>query len=49
MLPKMAFAGFASRYQQPTPAEGFEDITKVDFAFHGTDDERTHWSKYWIS
>ncbi|KAK4989687.1 DNA kinase/phosphatase Pnk1 [Elasticomyces elasticus] len=31
MLPRVAFAGFASRYREPTLKEGFQDITKVDF------------------
>lgn len=31
MLPKMAFSGFATRYQEPKVEEGFGDITKVDF------------------
>jgi bifunctional polynucleotide phosphatase/kinase len=32
MLPKVAFTSFAGRYREPTTKEGFEDITKVDFA-----------------
>lgn len=31
MLPKVAFTGFLSRYREPKPEEGFQDITKVDF------------------
>ncbi|TKA49887.1 hypothetical protein B0A49_11299, partial [Cryomyces minteri] len=31
LLPKIAFAGFLSRYREPTLQEGFQDITKVDF------------------
>lgn len=31
MLPKMAFTGFASRYREPTTAEGFAEIIKNDF------------------
>lgn len=31
LLPKSAFAGYQARYREPKVAEGFEDITKVDF------------------
>ncbi|TAQ85076.1 hypothetical protein B7494_g6595 [Chlorociboria aeruginascens] len=31
MLPRMAFTGFASRYQRPQLSEGFQDITEVAF------------------
>ncbi len=31
LLPKVAFTGFASRYQEPKIEEGFQDITTVDF------------------
>lgn len=48
-LPVMAFTGFAARYQPPTIEEGFEDITKIDFIFRGTEEEKQLWRKYWIS
>ncbi|RDW60769.1 DNA kinase Pnk1 [Coleophoma cylindrospora] len=31
ILPGMAFNSFTSRYQKPAPAEGFQDITEIDF------------------
>lgn len=31
MLPKLAFTGFASRFREPTLAEGFEEIIQIDF------------------
>lgn len=31
ILPSLAFRGFASRYQRPGIAEGFQDITEVEF------------------
>jgi bifunctional polynucleotide phosphatase/kinase len=49
MLPKMAFTGFASRYREPKLEEGFEDMTRIDFVFQGTDEEKALWSKYWIN
>lgn len=32
MLPKLAFTSFASRFQEPTIKEGFEEVMTVDFA-----------------
>lgn len=48
MLPKMAFTGFAARYREPTVAEGFVDITKVDFRFEGSEEQKAAWRKYWV-
>ncbi|KAK4993064.1 DNA kinase/phosphatase Pnk1 [Elasticomyces elasticus] len=57
MLPRVAFAGFASRYREPTLKEGFQDITKVDFEvsidkyimnFTGDEQQLAIWRKYWI-
>ncbi len=31
MLPKLAFTSFASRYREPKLAEGFAEITMIDF------------------
>ena len=31
MLPGIAFRSFVQRFQEPTLAEGFQDITVVDF------------------
>ncbi|KAK6428318.1 DNA kinase/phosphatase Pnk1 [Oleoguttula sp. CCFEE 5521] len=49
MLPKLAFTGFAARYREPALEEGFQDITKVNFKFEGTEEQRAQWSRYWIS
>ena len=48
MLPGMAFTGFASRFQEPKLAEGFQDIIQVPFKFQGNEEQRLVWSKYWI-
>ncbi|KAK3074794.1 DNA kinase/phosphatase Pnk1 [Teratosphaeriaceae sp. CCFEE 6253] len=48
LLPKVAFTGFASRYREPKLEEGFEDITRIDFKFEGSDEEKAIWSKFWI-
>ncbi|KAH0290265.1 PNK3P-domain-containing protein [Aureobasidium namibiae CBS 147.97] len=48
MLPRQAFTGFAARYSPPTLDEGFVDITKVDFEFSGTEEQKTAWSKFWV-
>ncbi|USW58317.1 Putative HAD-superfamily hydrolase,subfamily IIIA, polynucleotide kinase 3 phosphatase [Septoria linicola] len=49
MLPAMAFTGYTSRYRQPKSDEGFDDITQVDFAFRGNEQQKAFWRKYWIS
>ncbi|WPH01075.1 putative HAD-superfamily hydrolase,subfamily IIIA, polynucleotide kinase 3 phosphatase [Acrodontium crateriforme] len=49
LLPKMAFTGFTARYREPKIEEGFEDITRVDFLFDGTDEQRAIWRRHWIS
>ncbi|OQO05235.1 hypothetical protein B0A48_09002 [Cryoendolithus antarcticus] len=43
MLPKMAFTGFTARYREPSLQEGYQDITKVDFKFEGTKEQRAQW------
>ncbi|KAF2150808.1 PNK3P-domain-containing protein [Myriangium duriaei CBS 260.36] len=49
MLPRMAFAGFAKRFIQPSVKEGFQDIYKVDFVFQGDETAKRVWRRYWIS
>ncbi|KAK5110111.1 hypothetical protein LTR62_006245 [Meristemomyces frigidus] len=49
MLPKMAFTGFIARHREPQTSEGFEDITKVDFKFQGSERQREQWMRYWLS
>ncbi|KAF1810281.1 putative DNA 3'-phosphatase Tpp1 [Eremomyces bilateralis CBS 781.70] len=48
ILPKVAFAGFATRYQPPKLEEGFQDIVTVNFQFEGTAEQRQIWSHYWV-
>ncbi|KAF2418763.1 putative DNA 3'-phosphatase Tpp1 [Tothia fuscella] len=48
MLPMVAFTSYAQRRQEPRLDEGFQDITKVDFVFEGTDNGKAIWTKYWI-
>ncbi|KAF2142341.1 uncharacterized protein K452DRAFT_227012 [Aplosporella prunicola CBS 121167] len=48
MLPKIAFTSFTSRFREPSLKEGFQDITKVDFTFEGSEQERAIWTKFWV-
>ncbi|KAI4267184.1 MAG: hypothetical protein L6R38_008370 [Xanthoria sp. 2 TBL-2021] len=48
MLPHTAFSSFASRFKQPQVDEGFQDVVPVGFQFHGDDEQRKIWSRYWI-
>ncbi|KAK4151719.1 polynucleotide kinase 3 phosphatase-domain-containing protein [Chaetomidium leptoderma] len=47
-LPKIAFNGFASRFKEPRPQEGFQDVVPVDFKFRGTREEYEMWGRYWL-
>ena len=49
MLPGIAFKSFMQRFQPPTLAEGFQDVTDIHFRFKGTPAQRDVWSKYWVS
>ena len=44
----MAFTGYTGRFREPQLEEGLEDITKVDFTFRGTEEQKALWRKYWI-
>ncbi|OCL12378.1 PNK3P-domain-containing protein [Glonium stellatum] len=48
ILPKVAFAGFLSRYREPKLEEGFQDIVKVEFRVEGNEEQQAVWSKYWV-
>ena len=48
ILPHSAFAGFRSRFQEPSITEGFQDIVRLDFQFQGDEQARRVWSQYWI-
>lgn len=47
-LPRIAFNGFFSRFKEPKVAEGFADVTEVDFVFRGTEEEYALWGRYWL-
>lgn len=49
ILPGIAFKSFQQRFQEPKLNEGFEDITKVDFSWHGTPEQKAVWGKHWVS
>ncbi|KAF1976004.1 PNK3P-domain-containing protein [Bimuria novae-zelandiae CBS 107.79] len=48
LLPKLAFASFKKKYQEPKPSEGFQDITIVDFRFEGSEEQKKIWSMFWL-
>lgn len=49
ILPGIAFKSFQQRFQEPKVDEGFEDITKVDFSWQGTPEQKAVWAKHWVS
>lgn len=48
LLPKVAFHGFAARFQMPDKQEGFQDVTTIDFRFAGSDEKRRAWARFWV-
>lgn len=46
-LPKLAFAGFGSRFKEPKVKEGFQDLVEVEFRFKGSKEEYAIWGRYW--
>ena len=46
LLPTIAFAGFKSRFKEPSAAEGFE-LIPIEFKFRGSKEEYNIWAKYW--
>ncbi|KAL4990536.1 polynucleotide kinase 3 phosphatase-domain-containing protein [Aspergillus falconensis] len=48
LLPGIAFGDFAKRFEEPTLAEGFQDIVRVDFRFRGDDNVKNVWKQYWV-
>ncbi|KJK64510.1 Polynucleotide kinase 3 phosphatase [Aspergillus parasiticus SU-1] len=48
LLPGIAFGDFGRRFKEPTMAEGFKDIVRVDFRFRGDEESQKIWKQYWI-
>ncbi|KAI5900063.1 PNK3P-domain-containing protein [Schizophyllum commune H4-8] len=46
IVPYIGFAGFKSESEEPTLNEGFEEIKKVNWVFHGSDEERKYWEMW---
>ncbi|GAB1195362.1 hypothetical protein APSETT444_004620 [Aspergillus pseudonomiae] len=48
LLPGIAFGDFGRRFKEPTMAEGFKDIVRVDFRFRGDEESKNIWRQYWV-
>jgi bifunctional polynucleotide phosphatase/kinase len=48
LLPSSVFPMYRKAFQPPELVEGFEDITQVEFALEGTEEQRIAWAKYWV-
>jgi bifunctional polynucleotide phosphatase/kinase len=46
-LPEIAYAGFKSRFTEPKPEEGFDEIKKINFIFEGSEAERRQWEMWY--
>lgn len=48
LLPKMAFASFTKKFQEPTKKEGFFAVYKHDFYYRGSKEDYPIWAKAWM-
>ncbi|PYH46094.1 putative DNA 3'-phosphatase Tpp1 [Aspergillus saccharolyticus JOP 1030-1] len=48
LLPGIAFGDFLRRFKEPSMDEGFKDIIRVEFQFHGDDEAKRLWGQYWV-
>ncbi|PPQ63178.1 hypothetical protein CVT24_005723 [Panaeolus cyanescens] len=46
IVPYGAYTGFRDGYEEPTVAEGFSEIKKVNWVFEGSEEERKYWSMW---
>lgn len=45
-MPYGAYTGFRDGYEEPTTAEGFSEMKKVNWVFEGSEEERKYWSMW---
>ena len=46
MLPRSVLLGFQKAYEEPTLAEGFSEIKKVNWVFEGSDEEKARYNMW---
>ena len=46
MLPRSVLLGFQKAYEEPTQAEGFSEIKKVNWVFEGSDEEKARYNMW---
>ncbi|KAF9052748.1 polynucleotide kinase 3 phosphatase-domain-containing protein [Panaeolus papilionaceus] len=46
IVPYGAYTGFRDGYEEPTTAEGFSEMKKVNWMFEGSEEERKYWSMW---
>ncbi|KAI8638071.1 polynucleotide kinase 3 phosphatase-domain-containing protein [Parasitella parasitica] len=47
LLSSIAFRTFKSKLQEPSTAEGFEEVKKINFVFDGPDSDKEAWQTWW--
>ena len=47
LLPYSALVTFKTQFEEPSLEEGFKEVKKINWVFHGTDEERERW-KMWL-
>ncbi|KAF2465858.1 PNK3P-domain-containing protein [Lindgomyces ingoldianus] len=48
VFPRTRFKDIISRFSEPQNTEGFEEVVKLDFEWHGSSEELRIWNKHWI-
>ncbi|GAA5877857.1 hypothetical protein JCM16303_000262 [Sporobolomyces ruberrimus] len=48
ILPDIAFNSFASKFQEPSLKEGFDEIKHISFRFEGTPEQRKKWDRWLV-
>ncbi|KIP03680.1 hypothetical protein PHLGIDRAFT_26012 [Phlebiopsis gigantea 11061_1 CR5-6] len=46
LLPYSAITSFRAAFKEPTVAEGFSEVRRVNWVFEGTDEERARWGMW---
>ena len=48
LLPGSAFSSYVGQYEEPTLAEGFDEVRGVNFVFEGGDVQRKKWDMWML-
>lgn len=46
LLPYSAFTSFLQSYEEPNENEGYSEIKRINWVFHGSEEEKSRWSMW---